>query len=139
MAADKALSGADPAGADPDRRARGCALKRAARIGDGWISAGTSLEELDGYLKKLHAFRAEFGRDKEPFEVQNMGASAYTPDGIKQLEDRGVDEVIVAFRNVYNKDPDTSLEEKLGHDALVRGQRDRKDPLKRLSRKSVDR
>jgi len=89
------------------------ALKRAARIGDGWISAGTSLEELDGYLKKLHAFRAEFGRDKEPFEIQNMGASAYTPDGIKQLEDRGVDEVIVAFRDVYKKQPDSTLEEKL--------------------------
>lgn len=97
-------------------------------VGDGWISAGTSLEELDGYLKKLHAFRAEFGRDKEPFEVQNMGASAYTPDGIKQLEDRGVGEVIVAFRDVYKKQPDTSLEEKLGHDALVRRQRDRRDP-----------
>jgi len=89
------------------------ALKRAARIGDGWISAGTTIEELDGYLKKLHAFRAECGRDKEPFEIQNMGASAYTPDGVKQLEDRGVDEVIVAFRDVYKKQPDNSLEEKL--------------------------
>jgi probable F420-dependent oxidoreductase len=89
------------------------ALKRAARIGDGWISAGTSLEELDEFLRKLHGFRAEYGREKEPFEIQNMGASAYTPDGVKQLEDRGVHEVIVAFRDVYKKQPDPSLEEKL--------------------------
>lgn len=89
------------------------ALKRAARIGDGWISAGTSLEELDEFLRKLHGFRAEYGREKEPFEVHNMGASAYSPDGIKQLEDRGVHEVIVAFRDVYKKQPDPSLDEKL--------------------------
>ena len=89
------------------------ALKRAARIGDGWISAGTSLEELDEFIAKLHAFRAEYGRENEPFEIQNMGASAYSPDGIKRLEDRGVAEVIVAFRDVYKKQPDPSLEEKL--------------------------
>ena len=82
-------------------------------IGDGWISAGTSLEELDEFLRKLHGFRAEYGREKEPFEIHNMGASAYSPDGIKQLEDRGVHEVIVAFRDVYKKQPDPSLDEKL--------------------------
>lgn len=90
------------------------ALKRAARIGDGWVSAGTQFEELAGYIRKLHALRTEYGREKEPFEVHGMGEAAYSPDGIKRLEDIGVDEVIVAFRNIYNKDPDTTLEEKLG-------------------------
>jgi len=70
-------------------------------------------KELDEFIAKLHAFRAEYGREKEPFEIQNMGASAYSPDGIKRLEDRGVAEVIVAFRDVYKKQPDPSLEEKL--------------------------
>ena len=68
---------------------------------------------LDEFIAKLHAFRAEYGRENEPFEIQNMGASAYTPDGVKRLEDRGVAEVIVAFRDVYKKQPDPSLEEKL--------------------------
>lgn len=90
------------------------ALKRAARIGDGWVAAGASLDDLAGYVKTLRTLRAEYGREKTPFEVHGMGAEAFSADGIKRLEDIGVDEVIIAFRNVYNKDPDTSLEEKLG-------------------------
>ena len=30
-----------------------------------------------------------------------MGEAAYSPDGIKKLEDLGATEVIVAFRNTY--------------------------------------
>ena len=30
-----------------------------------------------------------------------MGEAAYSPDGIKNLEDLGATEVIVAFRNAY--------------------------------------
>ncbi len=89
------------------------ALKRAARIGDGWIAAGATLDDLAGYVKTLRTLRAEYGREKAPFEVHGMGAEAFSADGVKRLEDVGVDEVIVAFRNVYNKDPDTTLEEKL--------------------------
>lgn len=89
------------------------ALKRAARIGDGWVAAGATFDELHGYIRRLDTLRAEYGREKEPFEVQGMGAEAFTPDGIKRLEDIGVDEVVIAFRNVYAKEPDTSLETKL--------------------------
>ena len=35
-----------------------------------------------------------------------MGEAAYSPDGIKQLEDLGATEVIVAFRNAYEGGPD---------------------------------
>ena len=35
-----------------------------------------------------------------------MGEAAYSPDGIKKLEDLGVTEVIVAFRNAYEGGPD---------------------------------
>lgn len=89
------------------------ALKRAARIGDGWVSAGTTPEEMAGYIGKLKALRAEFGRTNEPFEIHGMGADAYSPDGIRRLEDLGIDEVLIAFRNVYDKEPDTTLQQKL--------------------------
>jgi hypothetical protein len=35
------------------------------------------------------------------YQFQVMGEAAYTPDGIKKLEDLGATEVIVAFRNTY--------------------------------------
>ena len=35
-----------------------------------------------------------------------MGEAAYSPDGVKQLEDLGATEVIVAFRNAYEGGPD---------------------------------
>lgn len=77
------------------------ALKRAARLGDGWISAGNTLEELATMIGKLNAWRAEYGRDKLPFHIQVSGREAYTPDGVQRLEDIGAHEVAVAFRNVY--------------------------------------
>ena len=33
------------------------ALKRAARIGDGWISAGLTLEETETLINKINSFR----------------------------------------------------------------------------------
>ena len=35
-----------------------------------------------------------------------MGEAAYSPQGIKQLEELGATEVIVAFRNTYEGGPD---------------------------------
>jgi hypothetical protein len=44
---------------------------------------------------------------------------AFRPDGIRRLEDKGVTDVIVGFRNVYATAPDTqSLDDK--RDALRR-------------------
>lgn len=83
------------------------ALKRAARLGDGWVAAGSDLQGLDRMIKRINELRVEYGREKEPFVIQAMSADAYTADGIKRLRDIGVDEVMVAFRNAYAAEPDT--------------------------------
>ena len=49
--------------------------------------------------------RKEYGREKEPFEIHVISMDAYNPDGIKRLEDLGVTDAIVGFRNAY--EPDT--------------------------------
>lgn len=82
------------------------ALKRAARLGDGWIAAGGDADSIGKMTKRLQELRKEYGRDKEPFEIHAMSTDSYTPDGIKKLQDVGVDEVLVAFRNVYDAEPD---------------------------------
>ena len=83
------------------------ALKRAARVGDGWISAGLNLEETKILIDQINDFRNEFGTLGHPnYQFQVMGEAAYSPDGIKQLEELGATEVIVAFRNTYEGGPD---------------------------------
>ena len=91
------------------------ALKRAARSGDGWVAAGGSLEDLARMIKRIHELRKEYGRDQLPFEVHTGSDQGYSTDGIKRLEDIGVTDLTVAFRNIYKSEPDTkSLEEKIG-------------------------
>ncbi len=90
------------------------ALKRAAR-NDGWMHGGGDAEELDRLLKQLRQFREDEGRTG-PFEIHVISADAYTPDGIKRLEDKGVTDVIVGFRMPYITGPDAeSLDTKIRH------------------------
>jgi probable F420-dependent oxidoreductase len=98
------------------------ALRRAARLGDGFMHAGGgAAQDLDAQLAKLAAFRKEYGREQEPFEIHVISMDAYSLDGIKRLEDKGVTDAIIGFRNAYEPDT-TPLQQKI--DAL-RGYADR--------------
>ncbi len=94
------------------------ALRRAVRKGDGWMHAGGDGEELDRLLLRLAEIRKEEGdtRDASEFEVHVISYDAYTTDGVKRLEDKGVTDCIVGFRIPYIKGPDTEpLETKIKH------------------------
>lgn len=82
------------------------ALKRAALLGDGWISAGSSLEDLTAMVGKLKTWRAEYGRSHLPFDIQAGGVDAYSVDGVRRMGELGVTEVVAAFRNAYAGGPD---------------------------------
>ncbi|MFC4059086.1 TIGR03619 family F420-dependent LLM class oxidoreductase [Planomonospora corallina] len=83
------------------------ALRRAARLGDGWMHGGGDPAELDALLARLAALRAEEGADDRPFEIHAISPGAYTADGVKRLADKGVTDLIVGFRMPYVKGPDT--------------------------------
>jgi hypothetical protein len=68
-------------------------------------------------LRRLRALRREYGREREPFEIHVISLDGYTLDGIRRLEDKGVTDAIVGFRNAYEPDT-TSLQQKI--DALRR-------------------
>ena len=90
------------------------ALKRAARVGDGWMHGGGDLSKLPALLKRLDDLRAEYGRADVPFEVHVISMDAYTVDGVKTLEETGVTDVIVGFRWPYHTGPDPQpLQEKI--------------------------
>jgi probable F420-dependent oxidoreductase len=83
------------------------ALRRAARLGDGWMHAGYGEEPLESLLSKLDAYRREYGRDREPFEIHAISLEAFSEDGVRRLEGLGVTEVIVGFRDVYHEKTDS--------------------------------
>lgn len=92
------------------------ALRRAVRHGDGWMHGGGPPEELDALLDRLAAIRQAEGVADRPFEIHVISLDAYTPDGVKRLQDRGVTDVIVGFRLPYVVGPDPEpLERKIEH------------------------
>jgi probable F420-dependent oxidoreductase len=92
------------------------ALRRAVRRGDGWMHAGGDGEELDLLLDKLKKFRAEEGVADQPFEIHAISYDAYSVDGVKRLQDKGITDLIVGFRVPYIKGPDTEpLDKKIEH------------------------
>ena len=94
------------------------ALRRAARIGDGWMHAGGQ-DPLEELLRRLGALRREYGRERAPFEIHVISLDAYTIEGIHRLEDLGVTDAIVGFRDVYHEEKDSmTLAQKV--DALRR-------------------
>lgn len=84
------------------------ALRRAARLGDGWIhGGGGDGSDLPGLVHRVRELRHEAGREHDPFEVHVISLDAYTVDGIRRLEELGVTDVIVGFRYPYTRDMDT--------------------------------
>jgi probable F420-dependent oxidoreductase len=91
------------------------ALRRAVVLGDGWMHGG-GVEDLDELLGKIAAIRTAEGRTDRKFEIHVISLDAYTVDGVKRLEDKGVTDVIVGFRVPYIVGPDAQpLREKVDH------------------------
>ncbi|MFC4605387.1 TIGR03619 family F420-dependent LLM class oxidoreductase [Rhodococcus kronopolitis] len=72
------------------------ALRRAARVGDGWTSALMKFDELVGVIARLRELRAEYGTDSRPFEIQASGVDRSGADGYAELAAAGVTDVTVA-------------------------------------------
>jgi probable F420-dependent oxidoreductase len=91
------------------------ALRRAARVGDGWLHGGGDPADLSGLLTRLTGLRREAGTADRPFEVHVISMDAYSVAGVRRLEEQGVTDVIVGFRWPYQTGPDTEpLAGKLG-------------------------
>lgn len=70
------------------------ALRRAARVGDGWASAMMKYSDLKETIHRLRVLRQEYGRDGAPFEIQAVCIDRFGLDGYRQLEEIGVTDVI---------------------------------------------
>ncbi len=91
------------------------ALRRAARLGDGWMHGGGDPADLPRLLARLAELRRQAAGER-PFQIHVISMDAYTVDGVRRLEDQGVTDVIVGFRWPYEVGPDTEpLSTKLDH------------------------
>src|SRR5262245_21688153 len=87
------------------------ALRRAARLGDGWTSAGSSWEDLARMLKQLGELRREYGTADQPFQIHAGAPDLNHVDTFRRLEDLGVTHGVASAWNVYETPP--TLEAKL--------------------------
>jgi probable F420-dependent oxidoreductase len=90
------------------------ALRRAARIGDGWISDIHTTEELAAIIAKLNTYRAEYGRAQRPFQVIAAARDAFDLGGFKRLEDVGVTHLQTMPWALYGGSGDTLAEKQKG-------------------------
>ena len=71
------------------------ALKRAARVSDGWTSAMMTLEQLSDTIRRINELRAEYGRADGPFEFQAVCIDKFGVDGHREMAQAGVTDNIV--------------------------------------------
>ncbi len=70
------------------------ALRRAARVGGGYIGAGTAPGEVPGLLARLRALRVEYGRDHLPFEAMLGLTAEPSLDLFRRMADQGLESTV---------------------------------------------
>ncbi len=89
----------------------GPALRRTARLGDGWIGPGQTIDDAIATAEQLHKMRAEYGRSNEPFDMVVPIYDELKIDDYKRMEDAGITSIVsLPFNFILG--PDTTLEQK---------------------------
>jgi probable F420-dependent oxidoreductase len=89
------------------------ALRRAARLGTGYIGAGTAPEDVKPLLLKLQALRQEYERDHLPFEAMLGISAAPSLELYQQLAEDGLDSTVAPpFQYALGKKRSTIDEKK---------------------------
>jgi len=89
------------------------ALRRAA-FNDGFMYAGGGAEQLAPMLTQIRALRADAPPTGQPFRIFATEMGEITPDAVRRMEDLGVTDMPVVFRNLYAVEEDMQpLQQKL--------------------------
>lgn len=78
------------------------ALRRAAKLGDGWMSAGGTVEENKAMVETINQFRREFGTEDRPFEIHAGVMDSTDVDSMKRMIEMGASHIFTAPWDVYN-------------------------------------
>jgi probable F420-dependent oxidoreductase len=91
------------------------ALRRAARLGEGWIGTGQSPDDVPGLLGQLHELRRAAGREADPFETIVPLAVPPDVEQLRRLEGEHGMTSTTAWPFTYVLGPASSAEEKRVH------------------------
>ena len=80
------------------------AMRRAARLGDGWVTDLQTTEEIIACIGQLNEYRKEYGRDHLPFEIMATPSDAFTIEGYRVLEEAGVTHILTQPWPFYHGD-----------------------------------
>ncbi|MEM9254293.1 MAG: TIGR03619 family F420-dependent LLM class oxidoreductase [Pseudomonadota bacterium] len=81
------------------------AMRRAARLGDGWVSDLQTGAEITECVVRIQRWRAEFGREG-PFDVMATPSDAWDLDGYKRLADAGITHILTMPWAFYHGETD---------------------------------
>lgn len=70
-------------------------MRRAARLGDGWMDQGNRVADMAPLIARLNAMRREAGRDHRPFEVVMVLRDPWDVDLFRRAEDIGVTAILL--------------------------------------------
>lgn len=87
------------------------ALRRAARLGDGWIASGCGVDEIEDWTGRLARLRREAGRLDQPFSTLVPLKDLPDADDCKRCRDLGVDVVLWPI-SIQIQKPTSPIEEK---------------------------
>lgn len=82
------------------------ALRRAARLCDGWVGYAYAWDEAVGYARRLNALRREYGRENEAFEIVLALLEPPLVDVYRRAEDAGITAVMCRPWLGQNSGPD---------------------------------
>ena len=77
------------------------AHRRAARLGDGWLSDWQPSAEIVATIERIRSYRREYGREDLPFDVMSTPSDVFDPAGYRRLEAQGVTHIIAQPWQIY--------------------------------------
>ena len=87
------------------------AHRRAARLGDGWLSDLQSSQEILDTVANIQNYRKEYGRADLPFDVMASPNDAFELNGFRKLEEGGISHLLTMPWAFYHGE-NPSLEQK---------------------------
>jgi len=88
------------------------AMKRAARLADGWVTDLQTSAEIISSIERIKEWRREYGREQLLFDVMATPSDAYDIDSYKKLADAGVTHILTMPWPFYHGDTD-DLQQKI--------------------------
>lgn len=88
------------------------AMRRAARLGDGWVTDLQTSAEIIESIGQIQQWRREYGREQEPFDIMATPSDAWDIDGYRRLEETGVTHILTMPWAFYHGETE-NLDEKI--------------------------